>query len=54
MPITEGTYGLLAEFDTPTELVRAAEAAYAAGYRRMDCYTPLSGRRGRRGDRLSS
>ena len=40
MPIKEGTYGLLAEFDTPTELVRAAEAAYAAGYRRMDCYTP--------------
>lgn len=40
MPITEGTYGLLAEFDTPTDLVRAAEAAYAAGYRRMDCYTP--------------
>ncbi len=40
MPVREGTYGLLAEFDTPTELVRAAENAYAAGYRRMDCYTP--------------
>ncbi len=40
MPIIEGTYGLLAEFDTPTQLVRAAEGAYAAGYRRMDCYTP--------------
>jgi hypothetical protein len=40
MPIVEGTYGLLAEFDTPTQLVRAAENAYAAGYRRMDCYTP--------------
>jgi hypothetical protein len=40
MPIKEGTYGLLAEFDTPTELVHAAEAAYASGYRRMDCYTP--------------
>ena len=40
MPILEGTYGLLAEFDTPTDLVRAAEAAYADGYRRMDCYTP--------------
>lgn len=40
MPVLEGTYGLLAEFDTPTELVRAAEAAYATGYRRMDCYTP--------------
>ena len=32
MPIPEGIYGLLAEFDTPTELVHAAEAAYAAGY----------------------
>jgi hypothetical protein len=41
MPVPrEGTYGLLAEFDTPGQLVHAAEAAYAAGYRRMDCYTP--------------
>ena len=40
MPVREGTYGLLAEFETPTQLVRAAETAYAAGYRRMDCYTP--------------
>jgi Protein of unknown function (DUF3341) len=40
MPIREGTYGLLAEFDTPTDLVVAAQAAYDAGYRRMDCYTP--------------
>jgi len=40
MPVIEGTYGLLAEFETPSQLVRAAENAYAAGYRRMDCYTP--------------
>jgi hypothetical protein len=40
MPVREGTYGLLAEFDTPSQLVRAAEGAYQAGYRRMDCYTP--------------
>ncbi len=40
MPAREGTYGLLAEFNTPGELVAAAKAAYAAGYRRMDCYTP--------------
>jgi hypothetical protein len=40
MPEREGLYGLLAEFETPTQLVRAAENAYAAGYRRMDCYTP--------------
>ena len=40
MPVREGTYGLLAEFDTPSQLVRAAKGAYNAGYRRMDCYTP--------------
>lgn len=40
MPVREGTYGLLAEFDTPSQLVRAAQGAYDAGYRRMDCYTP--------------
>ena len=40
MPVREGTYGLLAEFDTPSQLVHAAEGAYKAGYRRMDCYTP--------------
>ena len=40
MPIIEGTYGLLAEFETPSDLVRAAQAAYDSGYRRMDCYTP--------------
>jgi Protein of unknown function (DUF3341) len=40
MPHPEGIYGLLAEFDTPTELVVAAKAAYSDGYRRMDCYTP--------------
>lgn len=40
MPMQEGTYGLLAEFDTPGELVRAAKAAHDAGWRRMDCYTP--------------
>jgi hypothetical protein len=40
MPVREGIYGLLAEFDTPTHLVYATKAAYDAGYRRMDCYTP--------------
>ena len=40
MPPREGIYGLLAEFNTPTELVEATEAAHAAGYRRMECYTP--------------
>ena len=40
MPPREGIYGLLAEFNTPGELVRATEAAHAQGYRRMECYTP--------------
>lgn len=34
-------YGLLAEFRSGTELVRAAEKAHAAGYRRMDGYSPF-------------
>lgn len=42
MSLREGTYGLLAEFDTPTQLVQAAQSAYDAGYRRMDCYTPYA------------
>ena len=33
-------YGLLAEFETPTDLVVAAKQAYAAGYRKMDAYSP--------------
>lgn len=36
-----GVYGMMAEFDTPTDLVRAAEAASEAGYRKMDAYTPF-------------
>jgi len=35
------TWGLLAEFETPEELVAAAERAREAGYRRMDAYTPF-------------
>ena len=40
MPLPEGLYGLMAEFEGPTQLVHAARAAHDAGYRRMDCYTP--------------
>ena len=36
----EGTYGLLAEFDTAEQLTHAAKTAYDAGWRRLDCYTP--------------
>ena len=48
MPVREGIYGLLAEFDTASELVAAAEAAYDSGWRRMDCYTPYPWKRRRR------
>ena len=34
-------YGLLAEFDTPTHLVEAAQLAREHGYRKMDAYTPF-------------
>lgn len=35
------TYGLMAEFDDPTSLMAAANAAREAGYTRMDAYTPF-------------
>ncbi|HVP55006.1 MAG TPA: DUF3341 domain-containing protein [Candidatus Eisenbacteria bacterium] len=34
-------YGLMAEFETPTDLVKACQAAYAEGYREMDAYSPF-------------
>lgn len=36
-----GVHGVMAEFKTPTELVRAAKAASAQGYRKMEAYTPF-------------
>ena len=36
----EPLYGVMAEFDNPTDLVHAAKGAYDAGYRNMDTYTP--------------
>ncbi len=36
----EGTYGLLAEFDTSDELICAVRQARKDGWRRMDCYAP--------------
>ena len=36
-----GIYGLMAQFETPEHLVAAANRAYAAGYRKMDAYTPM-------------
>lgn len=40
-PLATALYGLMAEFDTPTDLVRATHAAYEAGYRKMDAYSPF-------------
>lgn len=40
MPPREGVYGIMAEFNTPSELVHATHEARLAGYRRMECYTP--------------
>lgn len=34
-------YGLMAEFDNPTDLVAAARKTYAAGYRRINGYSPF-------------
>ncbi len=34
-------YGLIAEFDTPTQIVTAARKTYAAGYRKIDAYSPF-------------
>ncbi len=34
-------YGLLAEFNSPQELVDAAQKAHSAGYRCMDAYSPF-------------
>ncbi|HEX4667768.1 MAG TPA: DUF3341 domain-containing protein [Chthoniobacterales bacterium] len=34
-------FGLAAEFESDTQLVHAAEEAYARGYRKMDGYTPF-------------
>jgi Alternative complex III, ActD subunit len=39
--LSPAIYGLIAEFDSATDLVEAARAAYAAGYRKMDAYSPF-------------
>ena len=36
-----GVYGAMAEFETPEDLIEAAERAHASGYRRMDAYAPM-------------
>ncbi len=39
--MAEKLYGLLAEFDGPDELLKAAKDAHAAGYRKMDAFSPM-------------
>jgi hypothetical protein len=34
-------FGLMAEFETPDDLLVAAKATFAAGYRKIDGYSPL-------------
>ncbi len=34
-------YGVMAEFETPHALVEAAKQTYAAGYRKMDTFSPF-------------
>jgi hypothetical protein len=36
-----GLHGLLAQFETPEQVVAAAQRAYDAGYRKMDAYSPM-------------
>lgn len=38
--MNDNLFGIMAEFREPEELLAAARAAYAAGYRRMDAYSP--------------
>lgn len=39
--MTEVPYGVMAEFDNPTDLVNATRAAREQGYRKLDAYTPF-------------
>src|SRR5579872_4477795 len=39
--MTEAPYGVMAEFDNPTDLVNATRAAREQGYRKLDAYTPF-------------
>jgi hypothetical protein len=36
----QGIYGVMAEFDDPNAVVAAARKTYAAGYRRINAYSP--------------
>ncbi len=40
-PVVEGPYALVAEFESPEQLLEAAEKAKLAGYKKMDAYSPF-------------
>ena len=40
-PITSSIYGLMAEFDSAQELLDAAQKTHAAGYQKLDAYSPF-------------
>jgi hypothetical protein len=40
-PVTSTTYGLMAEFDSAQDLVAAAQKTHAAGYQKVDAYSPF-------------
>jgi hypothetical protein len=40
--MNENLYGIMAEFAQPEQLLAAARAAYRAGYRKMDAYSPYA------------
>ncbi len=42
-------YGVMGDFDTPEDLLRAIRTARTAGYTKMDAYTPFPDPRHRRG-----
>jgi hypothetical protein len=37
----KSVYGLMAEFESPDDLLHAAQGAHAAGYRNMDAFSPM-------------
>lgn len=41
MSETHGLYGLIAEFDSPDVLLAAARRTYAAGFRKLDAFSPF-------------
>src|SRR6266498_3856012 len=41
LPESHMLYGVMAEFENPTDLVAAAHRTYAAGYRRINGYSPF-------------